>query len=199
MSRINLGTVTAYGLAVQHGYVGSEDEFGEMMAGISQGVETVGQAVEEAQAAATLSGASADASEASSIDSEAWAVGKRSGADVGSDDPAYHNNSKYYAGQAEAAAQTAQQYAGHDVVFQAYAFAEQTADTDGVITATVNVSAVAPTGYDLVGVIPEYSGALGFFFTECKVLTASTFEIALLRAVGDTETATPGVRLIFKK
>ena len=30
-------------------------------------------------------------------DSEAYADGKRSGADVGSSDPAYHNNSKYYA------------------------------------------------------------------------------------------------------
>ena len=35
-------------------------------------------------------------------DSEAYAVGKRGGEDVGSTDPAYHNNSKYYAEQAAA-------------------------------------------------------------------------------------------------
>ena len=35
----------------------------------------------------------------SSEESEAWAVGKRNGVDVGTDDPAYHNNAKYYAGQ----------------------------------------------------------------------------------------------------
>ena len=38
-------------------------------------------------------------------DSESWAVGKRGGSDVPSTDPAYHNNSKYYAEQAEANAE----------------------------------------------------------------------------------------------
>lgn len=33
-------------------------------------------------------------------DAEAYAIGKRGGTDVASDDPAYHNNSKYYAEQA---------------------------------------------------------------------------------------------------
>ena len=37
---------------------------------------------------------------------EAWAVGNRGGSAVPSTDPAYHNNSKYYAEQAEAAART---------------------------------------------------------------------------------------------
>lgn len=45
--------------------------------------------------------AAADAEEAAE-DSEAYAVGKRGGEDVGSTDPAYHNNSKYYAEQAAA-------------------------------------------------------------------------------------------------
>ena len=35
-------------------------------------------------------------------ESEAWALGTRSGSDVPSTDPAYHNNSKYYAGEAAA-------------------------------------------------------------------------------------------------
>lgn len=44
-------------------------------------------------------------------DSEAWAVGTRDGSPVGSSDPTYHNNSKYYAdeaGDAKTAAETAQ-------------------------------------------------------------------------------------------
>ena len=51
---------------------------------------------------------SASDSEDSAEDSEAWAVGKRNGTDVGSSDPAYHNNSKYYKGLAESANTSAQ-------------------------------------------------------------------------------------------
>ena len=39
----------------------------------------------------------------SAKEAEAWAVGKRGGVDVGSGDPTYHNNSKYYAQQASSA------------------------------------------------------------------------------------------------
>ena len=49
--------------------------------------------------AAAASG-SASAADDSAEDSEAWAVGQRDGADVPDTDPAYHNNSKYYAEQA---------------------------------------------------------------------------------------------------
>lgn len=35
---------------------------------------------------------------------EAWAVGKRNGVDVGEDDPAYHNNAKYYSQQPKSTA-----------------------------------------------------------------------------------------------
>lgn len=55
------------------------------------------QNVQDAQAAA-------NAAEGSAQDSEAWAVGQRDGTDVESDDPAYENNAKYYAGQAKAKA-----------------------------------------------------------------------------------------------
>lgn len=52
--------------------------------------------------------AASDASaEGHAIDSEAWAVGQRSGSDVPSQDVTYENNSKYYAGQSSASAQTA--------------------------------------------------------------------------------------------
>ena len=43
----------------------------------------------------------------SESNAEAWAVGKRGGVDVPSTDPTYHNNSKYYAQQADEDAQTA--------------------------------------------------------------------------------------------
>ena len=43
---------------------------------------------------------SATAADGSAKDAEAYAIGKRGGTDVGSTDPAYHNNAKYYAEQA---------------------------------------------------------------------------------------------------
>ena len=43
--------------------------------------------------------------------SEAWAVGQRDGEDVGSSDPAYHNNAKWYAESVSASAQTASEAA----------------------------------------------------------------------------------------
>lgn len=55
---------------------------------------------------ASLLAAAAEA-EGSAQDAEAWAVGERGGADVGSSDPAYHNNAKYYAEQAAESAEEA--------------------------------------------------------------------------------------------
>ena len=43
----------------------------------------------------------ADRAEDSAEDAEAWAVGQRGGEDVGSSDPTYHNNAKYWSDQAE--------------------------------------------------------------------------------------------------
>lgn len=72
----------------------------------------------ETVTAASEAAGSADDAADSAEDSEAWAVGQRNGTDVGSDDPTYHNNSKYYsedaadsatdAGSAKTAAETAQ-------------------------------------------------------------------------------------------
>lgn len=52
-----------------------------------------------------------NAAESAARDSEAYAVGKREGIDVGSTDPAYHNNSKYYATEAADSASDASGYA----------------------------------------------------------------------------------------
>ena len=49
----------------------------------------------------------AESAEQSVLDSEAWAVGKRGGVPVTDVDPTYHNNAKYYAGQADESAQSA--------------------------------------------------------------------------------------------
>lgn len=73
--------------------------------------QTAQNAAETAQQSAATSATSAaeDAAIAANAaqnteDAEAWAVGKRNGVDVGTDDPAYHNNAKYYKEQASAIA-----------------------------------------------------------------------------------------------
>ena len=48
---------------------------------------------------------------AAAQDSEAWAVGQIDGVDVDSDDPRYHNNSKYYAQQAQGSVSDAEAFA----------------------------------------------------------------------------------------
>ena len=55
--------------------------------------------IDGAQAAMRRAEAAADEAEDHVEDAEAWAIGKRNGQDVESDDETYHNNSKYYADQ----------------------------------------------------------------------------------------------------
>lgn len=75
----DLGIATAYGYAKSKGYTGTEEEFAELMASYAEVAE--------------------EAKEYSET-SEAYAKGTRDGSDVSSSDPAYHNNSKYFAEQA---------------------------------------------------------------------------------------------------
>ena len=73
------------------------------------------------------SAGSATTSAGSAQDSEAYAIGKRNGTDVGSSDPAYHNNSKYYAGEAgtaKTAAEAAQ--AAAEAAIQHYPYVDTT-------------------------------------------------------------------------
>ena len=71
------------------------------------------QAAQVHDDAETSSESAATASEAKetavdkALDSEAYALGTRDGEDVGSSDPAYHNNAKYYAESVGTSAQTA--------------------------------------------------------------------------------------------
>lgn len=83
----DLGGITAYAAAVAAGYTGTKAQFETLMASYA----TVAQ---NAAASATAANGSAE-------DAEAFADGQRDGVDVGSTDPAYHNNAKYYAEQAE--------------------------------------------------------------------------------------------------
>jgi len=62
--------------------------------------EDAQDAAEDAQEAAELA---QDAAEDAASDAEAYAAGTRDGEDVGSSDPAYHNNAKYYKEMAEEA------------------------------------------------------------------------------------------------
>ena len=64
-------------------------------------------AVAQASGYATQAGNSATAADTSAKDSEAWAVGTRGGSAVSGSDVTYHNNSKYYAGEAVTSATTA--------------------------------------------------------------------------------------------
>ena len=70
---------------------------------------SAGQAASSATAASGSATAAADSAEDAqemSYTAEAWAVGTKNGIDVGSSDPQYHNNSKYYKEQAEAVAES---------------------------------------------------------------------------------------------
>ena len=60
---------------------------------------------------ATDAEASANSAATSKSDAEAYAVGKRNGTDVASTDPTYHNNSKYYAEQADDSATLSESWA----------------------------------------------------------------------------------------
>ena len=59
------------------------------------------EAAQEARDEAAASASAASGSATAAADSEAWAVGTKNGIDVGSGDPQYHNNAKYYAEQME--------------------------------------------------------------------------------------------------
>jgi len=82
----NLGPVSSYAIAVSEGYEGTQEEWVEHIAEVSQ----------------------------RALDAEAWATGKRLNVDVSSADDTYHNNAKYYSEVActhQQGAETAQVYA----------------------------------------------------------------------------------------
>jgi len=89
----------------------SADQSAQSAAGsASNASRDAGTASTAATTATTKAGEASDsatAADGSAKDAEAYAVGKRGGTDVGSSDPAYHNNAKYYAQQASGSASDA--------------------------------------------------------------------------------------------
>lgn len=86
--RKDLGAVSAYAVAVEHGFDGTEAEWEEYIANASN---------------------NAAAANTSKLAAEGYAVGKQNGEDVPSTSPYFENNAKYYAEQTEAAKTTAVQ------------------------------------------------------------------------------------------
>lgn len=109
----DLGPVTGYAIAVEHGYTGTEAEW---IAEVLRGTQNAQTATEKAAEAAASERAaaesaddasdSADSAQADALKAEGNAVGKQNDVDV-VDGPYYHNNAKYYAEQAEASKRAA--------------------------------------------------------------------------------------------
>lgn len=78
--------------AYQDAEIISSDYY-NIVAGQIQQAVSAATAAEQSKTAAAASAANAAQN---TEDAEAWAVGQRNGVDVGEDDPAYHNNAKYY-------------------------------------------------------------------------------------------------------
>ena len=106
----------------------------EEMSVIDQTIAALQDGVASAEAAATSAERSASDAADHAEDAEAWAVGQRAGVDVPDTDPTYHNNSKYYAGRAEAAAEEAGQ---HEASWESWAQRAETAagNAEGSATA----------------------------------------------------------------
>lgn len=131
-TRKDLGRVTAYGYAKSKGYTGTEEEFAELMASYATVAEAAADSASEAEGYA-------EDSQEWSVESEAWAAGQRNGVDVDSEDETYHNNSKYYAEQAQDSADAAAESA-----------ATFTTDTD--LTISGKAADAKATGDRLAGI-----------------------------------------------
>ena len=87
-----------------------QQQIDSLINALNSGVGRAETAATAAEESATDAEGSAGEAEDQAENAEAWAVGQRAGEDVPDTDPTYHNNSKYYAGMAEAAAEEAGQH-----------------------------------------------------------------------------------------
>lgn len=87
-----------------------QQQIDSLINALNSGVGRAEEAATAAEESATDAEGSAGEAEDHAADAEAWAVGQRAGEDVPDTDPTYHNNSKYYAGRAKAAAAEAGQH-----------------------------------------------------------------------------------------
>lgn len=113
----DLGVVSAFGVAKENGWTGTEAEWEALQAAAPQ----------------------------KASDAEAYAAGTRSGTEVESDDPAYHNNAAYYAEQAKES-ETA---AAGSATSAAASAADALEHTQGVIETWLENNIDPETGYVL--------------------------------------------------
>ena len=118
------------------------------------------QAAGEASAAAETA---SQAAEASASDAESWAVGKRGGVDVPSTDPAYNNNAKYWAQNAETVNLATSRVTGTLPLSKGGtgATTAAAARTKLGLGALATKSAVGLDGSDVTGTLPVNKGGTG--------------------------------------
>ena len=111
-AKASLGYVTSYGAAKRGGYQGTYEEWCALMAEVADHLEENIQLNEDSQAAKAAAQTAEQEAEAAALTAESWAKGTKGGSSVPSTDPAYHDNAKYYAGEAEDQKDLAEQAAG---------------------------------------------------------------------------------------
>ena len=105
--RKDLGPVSAYAIAKEHGYTGTEEAFAREIAEASMNARTAAEKAAEAASGADNAAGHASAAEGYASDAEAFGAGTRSGEPVESGDPAYEHNAGYFCALAKAAKDTA--------------------------------------------------------------------------------------------
>ena len=126
----------------------------------AKNAQTALQAAGEASAAAETA---SQAAEASASDAESWAVGKRGGVDVPSTDPAYNNNAKYWAQNAETVNLATSRVTGTLPLSKGGtgATTAAAARTKLGLGALATKSAVGLDGSDVTGTLPLSKGGTG--------------------------------------
>lgn len=126
----------------------------------AQNAQTALQAAGDASAAAETA---SQAAEASASDAESWAVGQRGGVDVPSTDPAYNNNAKYWAQNAETVSLSSSRVTGTLPLSKGGtgATTAAAARTKLGLGTLATKSAVGLDGSDVTGTLPVSKGGTG--------------------------------------
>ena len=126
----------------------------------AQNAQTALQAAGEASAAAETASQEA---EAAASDAESWAVGQRGGVDVPSTDPAYNNNAKYWAQNAETVSLSSSRVTGTLPLSKGGtgATTAAAARTKLGLGALATKSAAGLDGSDVTGTLPLSKGGTG--------------------------------------
>lgn len=140
-----------------------------------------------AQDYASQASGSASSADDSAETAEAYATGKRDGVDVGSSDPTYHNNSKYYSEQASASATTASTKAGEASESASTASSKAT-EASGYASTASTKAGEASTSAQTAST--KASEASGYATTASnKAIEASGYATSASQAKTDAESA----------